>query len=175
MKFKRVMAVLASMMLSTQSFAYAGVTNPPLPATKVVKPVYVKDISLPISTQRFLWEQCKKYEVPYHVALAVIHIETGGTFATDLVSKTNDYGLFQINKVHHEWLYNAGCTNLLKPSHNIVGGLMILRSAIKRTETLEQALVMYNRGSGSAKKLFAQGIYSTSYSRKVLKLIKLYK
>ena len=124
--------------------------------------------------QVFLEEQCDVFDVPVPLAMAVMHVETGGTFNTNLISSTNDYGLFQINQVHHEWLRNAGCTNLFNPRHNIIAGLMILSDAISRTNTTEQALVMYNHGSGSAKRLFAQGTYSTPYSRKVLELEQTY-
>lgn len=169
---KRIVAmVLLTVILSTNC-VYAQQTTPlPKLEKKITqqKPLYERDIPLDTKYQKYLYEQCEEYKVPYTLALAVIDQETGGTFNHDLISSTSDYGLFQINKVHHDWLRDAGCTNLLKPEHNIIAGLMILSNAISRTNSLEEALVMYNMGSGASK-----GISSTPYSRAVIEKMKGY-
>lgn len=170
MKKAVAMALLIAML--NINCVYAQQTTPlPKLEKKIEKQQleYERAIPLDIKYQKFLYEQCEEYKVPYNLALAVIDQETGGTFNSNLISPTSDYGLFQINKVHHEWLYNAGCTNLLKPEHNIIAGLMILSNAIERTDTLEEALVMYNMGSGASK-----GINSTPYSRSVINKMKGY-
>ena len=59
-----------------------------------VKPL---DVPLDAKFQEYLYGLCLKYEIPYTLAVAVIEAES--TYRADVISKSSDYGLMQINKV----------------------------------------------------------------------------
>lgn len=64
--------------------------------------VFLYDIPLSDSLQRYIYEICAEKSVPVMLALAMIEHESG--FNPEVVSSTNDYGLMQINAVNHDWL-----------------------------------------------------------------------
>lgn len=131
------------------------------------------DIPLELDVQRHIFDECKLYEVPYELAMAVIYVETGGTYKTDLRSKTNDSGLFQINDVHKQWLKESGITDLYNPYQNSSAGIWILKDALSKGDNIHTSLMVYNMGHGGARKLWKKGIYSSKYSRKVVETMDL--
>lgn len=60
------------------------------------------DIPLSQSLQRYIYEICADENVPVTLIYAMIEHESG--FNPEVVSKTDDYGLMQINEVNHSWL-----------------------------------------------------------------------
>lgn len=64
--------------------------------------VYVKGIPMSLAHQEFLFEQSKNLGLDYQQALAIIMTESN--FNSETISKTNDYGYFQINKKSHKKL-----------------------------------------------------------------------
>lgn len=122
---------------------------------------------------------CKEYGIPYALALAVA--DTESRFDPKAVSKTNDYGIMQINTVNHEWLQEKGIDPLTVEG-NIEAGVYLISqklqsNGVKELATsqrlgcygeMELALMAYNCGDAGARKLWDAGTYSTSYSRKVM-------
>lgn len=131
------------------------------------------DIPLELDIQRHIFDECKLYEVPYELAMAVMYVETGGTFDSSLRSKTNDNGLFQINDVHKQWLKESGITDLYNPYQNSSAGIWILKDALSKGDNIHTSLMVYNMGHGGARKLWKKGIYSSKYSRKVVETMDL--
>ena len=131
------------------------------------------DISLELDIQRYIFDECQLYEVPYELAMAVMYVETGGTFDSSLRSKTNDSGLFQINDVHKKWLRESGINDLYNPYQNSSAGIWILKDALSKGDSIHTSLMVYNMGHGGAKKLWKKGIYSSKYSRKVVETMDL--
>ena len=131
------------------------------------------DIPLELDIQRHIFDECQLYEVPYELAMAVMYVETGGTYKTDLRSKTNDSGLFQINDVHKKWLKESGINDLYNPYQNSSAGIWILKDALSKGDNIHTSLMVYNMGHGGAKKLWKKGIYSSKYSRKVVETMDL--
>ena len=131
------------------------------------------DIPLELDIQRHIFDECQLYEVPYELAMAVMYVETGGTYKTDLKSKTNDSGLFQINDVHKQWLKESGINDLYNPYQNSSAGIWILKDALSKGDNIHTSLMVYNMGHGGAKKLWKKGIYSSKYSRKVVETMDL--
>ena len=131
------------------------------------------DIPLELDIQRHIFDECKLYEVPYELAMAVMYVETGGTYKTDLRSKTNDSGLFQVNDVHKKWLKESGITDLYNPYQNSSAGIWILKDALSKGDNIHTSLMVYNMGHGGARKLWKKGIYSSKYSRKVVETMDL--
>ena len=131
------------------------------------------DIPLELDIQRHIFDECQLYEVPYELAMAVMCVETGGTFDSSLRSKTNDSGLFQINDIHKKWLKESGITDLYNPYQNSSAGIWILKDALNKGDNIHSSLMVYNMGHGGAKKLWKKGIYSSKYSRKVVETMDL--
>ena len=131
-------------------------------------PKFYFDINVPKEIQDYMFDLCKQYNVP--VALIVAMMERESRFNSDAVSRTNDYGYMQINKGNFEWLKNTlGISNLLDPEENILCGIYIISSHLKKNNNnINNALMCYNCGAGGAARLWKQGTYSTAYSRAII-------
>jgi len=161
-----------------QSVTIAVITTPvPTPKTVIdTEPVTVYfDIPLSKELQDYIRNLCDEYGVPIELVIAMIDVES--TFRADVVSKTNDYGLMQINKCNHEWLTDKlGVTDFLDPYQNINSGVHILSGHLEVTNgDIELALMRYNNGATGAKKLWDKGIYSTAYTQKIMTAYESYK
>lgn len=132
------------------------------------------DIPLDVDIQKHIYDECQANNVPFELALAVAHVETGGTYNFKLRSKTSDSGLFQINDVHKKWLKESKITNLFDPYQNSMAGIWILKDALSKGDNIHTSLMVYNMGHGGARKLWKQGIYSSKYSRKVVETMELH-
>lgn len=160
--------------VSTATVMQPDITNPgltPIPAPQV----FYFDVPLSEELQDYIREKCTEYEVPMELVIALIDKES--SFRSDVVSTTDDYGLMQINKCNHKWLSSTlGIRNFLDPMENVLCGIYMLSDHLDDTDgNIELALMMYNCGEGGAKRLWGNGIYSTSYSHSVMTLYASYK
>lgn len=131
------------------------------------------DIPLSHSLQRYIFEICADENVPPTLVLALIEQESD--FNPEAVSKTDDYGLMQINVINHEQLNESYRTaDMLNPYQNVFCGVKILGAYISRYENLSKALMAYNLGEYGAKKLWEQDITTTTYTDKILELMQGY-
>lgn len=127
------------------------------------------DVPLSEELQNYTQDACEEYGVSYTLALAVMNQES--RYQADAVSKTNDYGIMQINRGNHKWLEDElGITDWFDPEQNILAGVYVL-SQFSEYEDPHQILMSYNCGPTGAKKLWADGIYSTAYSRAVVEVL----
>lgn len=139
----------------------------------VVKNHYY-NVPLSHCLQDFIYEICADEGVPVTLVLAMIETESG--FNPEIISKTNDYGLLQINKVNHEWLKKQYRTaDMLNPYQNVFCGIKIIGTYVKKYKVdINKALMAYNMGDYGAKKAWQNGIKSTRYSEKILGLMNKY-
>lgn len=130
---------------------------------------YIYDIPLSEELQTYTYELCKAYDVEYETVLAIMQVES---YFTNVVSAGGDYGLCQINKVNHEWLFKKyGLDNMLDKRQNIKACVVMLND-IQQNEyfdTPEKVLMAYNMGQGGAKKAIENGITETDYTIKIYK------
>lgn len=136
----------------------------PVPVTPVEEPdePYF-DVPLSHELQDYIRELCEERGVPMSLILAMI--ETESAFKADIVSKSNDYGLMQINKINHEWLsrtYNI--TDFLDPYQNVYCGVVILSQHYRKYQDVDKALMAYNLGESGAKRRWNKGVYETTYT-----------
>ena len=130
------------------------------------------------------------YDVPLSKGLQDIIIDTAGGRGVDpalvlaIIEKESGYnpdsagdngrsqGLMQIWRSFHEKrMEKLGAANLYDPRDNVIVGIDILAEKLDKYEDIEKALIAYNAGDAGAKKhYFSKGIYSSSYSRAVLKI-----
>lgn len=123
------------------------------------------DIPLTETQQKNIYSICQEYEVDYPLTIAII--ETESNFNEKIISKSNDYGLMQINKINHKWLKKElKIKNFLNYKDNVRAGVYIL--SLSKDENLEKMLMAYHFGKAGAKKLWKKGIYTSKYSRLVL-------
>lgn len=135
--------------------------------------VFLFDIPLSDSLQRYIYAICADEGVPVTLALAMIEHESG--FNPEIVSKTNDYGLMQINAVNHAMLdekYRAA--DMLNPYQNVFCGITIIGGYIETYSDYGKALMAYNMGNYGAQKAWENGVTSTTYSETILSLMQEY-
>lgn len=135
--------------------------------------VFLYDIPLSDSLQRYIYEICADEGVPVTLAMAMIEHES--RFNSEIVSATDDYGLMQINQVNHEWLEEKyRTTDMLNPYQNVFCGISIIGKYIEKYKDFDKALMAYNMGDYGAQKAWENGITSTDYSEKILSLMDKY-
>lgn len=106
-------------------------------------------------------------------ALVLAIIEKESRYNTDASGDSGrSQGLMQIWRSFHEKrMEKLGAVNLYDPRDNVIVGIDILAEKLDKYEDIEKALIAYNAGDAGAKKhYFSKGIYSSSYSRAVLKI-----
>lgn len=135
--------------------------------------VFLYDIPLSDSLQRYIYEICAEKSVPVTLALAMIEHESG--FNPEVVSSTNDYGLMQINAVNHDWLEEQYRTaDFLNPYQNAFCGITIIGGYIEKYGDYGKALMAYNMGDYGAQKAWESGVTNTNYSSTILELMQEY-
>lgn len=131
------------------------------------------NVKLSAELQIYAAKLCKEKNVNFNVFLSLMSVENRN-FNPTLISKTNDYGLCQINKNNHKRLSKMlGITNFLDPKQSILAGVTMLSEAYNAAPSHNSslALMVYNMGYGGAHKRWSDGIYSTKYSRAILNTV----
>lgn len=119
------------------------------------------DCILTKEEQDFIYDKCMEHDVEYLLIMAVIQAESG--YDAGAVSKTNDYGLMQINVCNHK----AGL-DYLDFGTNVTEGIKLLSPLLHKYGTPEMALMAYNMGEKGASSLWKKGIYSSDYAQHVM-------
>lgn len=133
------------------------------------------DCKLDEDLQAFTYSIAQAYNMDFDFLMAVMFNESA--FDPNCISRTNDYGLMQINKCNHKWLSEElGITDFLEPHQSIIAGAYIYAGLFeKHGDNTNKVLMSYNMGEDSAKRLWDQGIYETSYTRKISSTMAEYK
>lgn len=143
------------------------------------------EVPLARKLQDYIFDQCEIYTIDPALVIALIHVES--CFISNAESKTNDFGLMQINSFNNEWLRETlGVTDMLDPYQNVQAGIYILNSCHKSVERnfpdvageqkLHMILMSYNMGfTGANRNCWSNNIYSSRYSEKIMSYYELYK
>lgn len=136
--------------------------------------IFYFDVPLSHSLQRFIYEVCADENVPVTLIYAMIEHES--QFDPEIISKTDDYGLMQINAVNHTWLNEEyRCADMLDPYQNVFCGVKIIGAYVNRYDgDLTKALMAYNMGDYGARKAWENGVDKISYSTTILTLMENY-
>lgn len=187
--YANMILVLLVLIGGVLGFFLAKLTTPPqetITVTKTVEvpayksnvlvdtaDVFLFDVPLSDSLQRYIYEICADENVPVTLVMAMIEHESG--FDPEAVSPTDDYGLMQINAVNHEWLKEEyRCADMMNPYQNVFCGISIISSCIDKYGELDKALMAYNMGNYGAQKAWKNGVTSIAYSEEILSLMKEY-
>jgi soluble lytic murein transglycosylase-like protein len=112
------------------------------------------------------------YQIPAEVVIAIMKIESN--FNPDVIGRTNDYGLMQINEVNLKHLENK--LEALNISTNVEIGTTILSGLYNESNELEYILNSYNMGKGGYMDYVQRtGEVSRAYSRKGIEYINILK
>lgn len=187
--YANMILVLLVLIGGVLGFFLAKLTTPPqetITVTKTVEvpayksnvlvdtaDVFLFDVPLSDSLQRYIYEICADENVPVTLVMAMIEHES--MFNPEEVSDTDDYGLMQINAVNHEWLKEEyRCADMMNPYQNVFCGISIISSYIDKYGELDKALMAYNMGNYGAQKAWKNGVTSIAYSEEILSLMKEY-
>ncbi len=135
---------------------------------RAAEPTYY-DIPLSKELQLYTYTRCVDYGTADHYELVLAMMWQESNFTPDTISKTNDYGIMQINVCNHEWLMDVlGTTNFLDVYQNIDAGTYIISKLLLKYEDEHKALMAYNMGERGASLNWEAGIYTSSYSREII-------
>lgn len=133
------------------------------------------NIRLSEDLQKYTYNMCKKYGVPYEAMLAVMYVESG--YIPNKISSTNDYGLCQINASNHAYLRRAlGVYNFLDPYQSIKAGTYFIsryyaswnNECSGKTRDIN-VFNSYNMGEGAYRSYLGRGNSANrTYSTKVI-------
>jgi len=127
------------------------------------------NVKLSESLQVVTFETCVGYDIEdyYTLVLALMWVES--RYDASAISRTNDYGLMQINKSNHGWLSeDLGISDFLDADQNIKAGVYMLSNYLLKYEDVHKSLMAYNMGAQGASKHWNRGVYTSAYSRKVV-------
>lgn len=158
----------------------APITTPPettveeTTQAETISPALVYyDIPVSESLQDYIYDLCYENNVPMSLIIAMMDKES--EFNSQAISKTNDYGLMQINSSNHEWLREKyKVQDFLNPYENVFCGIKIMGELLAKYGDEHKALMAYNMGEDGAKRCWNRGITTSSYSRDVMSLYELY-
>lgn len=129
------------------------------------------DVEMDADLQEFVYCISRAYNIDFTFVMAMIQHESG--YQANVVSKTGDYGLMQINEANFEALTDVtGVTNYLDPYQSIIAGCYVLHDLFEKYDDPHRVLMSYNFGEYQASVLWNKGIYSSEYSREVMKIQK---
>ena len=160
-----------------------GRNTAPIKKETIVQTIDISDITssidyydIPLSKklQTHIHELCSDEEIPMSLVIAMIEQESN--FNQDLVSKTNDYGLMQINQINFETIeQDYHCNDMTDPYQNVYAGIKIIsKYYYKYNKDYHKALMAYNMGEYGMKKALENGILSTDYSINVIEKMNKY-
>lgn len=125
------------------------------------------DIPLSRELQEYTFRLCEENGLDYEMVLALMDQESD--YREKAISKTNDYGIMQINEVNHEWLKEElGIDDFLEAEQNILAGIRILAELTEKYEDPHLVLMAYNCGETGAKRLWKQGKTTSEYSQSIM-------
>lgn len=137
--------------------------NEAMPGTAV----RIYNIPLSKRLQEYTYSLCEENGLDYEMLLAIMDQESD--YRERVISKTNDYGIMQINKTNHEWLEKElGITDFLDPEQNIRAGVRVITGLTGKYQDPHQVLMAYNLGDAGAKRLWGQGKKTSEYSRSIM-------
>jgi soluble lytic murein transglycosylase-like protein len=175
-----LIAVLALMMIRAAAMAEPETVSGE-PAETVIEPAVTvepseaawtpsEDVPLDPELQVYIHDACETYDVPEPLVLALIEHESG---FNPKASNGTCYGLMQIHRINYGWLREAGIEPLEYPG-NIEAGVLKLGNLLDKHAAPHKALMAYNAGESGAKRVWDQGIYTSAFSRSVMRAAEKY-
>jgi len=143
---------------------------------KISKRPHIKGIPLNDELLDYIYNLSAKNKISYTLVLAIIQTESN--FNARAISKTNDYGIMQINGSNIE-SFSEGANlvdvDVLNPKNNIAMGIYYLSylrqlwiaKGYSANEVSFMTILGFNRGEGNAQKYVRKHGLSNTYVTKV--------
>ena len=123
----------------------------------VAQGYFREDVLLSFELQDVLHTACEANNVPYHVALGLIEVES--RFDPEAVGPDGyDIGLFQIRTSNHAWLSAETGADPLTPAGNIECGVWLIGYLLNRYEATDAALTAYRWGHDNGDRIYANKV-----------------
>ena len=119
---------------------------------------YIDEIPLTEQQQEWFWEYSNLYDCPAAFSIGTAEVET--EFISTVKGAAGEVGWMQILPGPGGRYFEEG---------NIAAGCYLLGMYLNKYGDFHSASMAYNFGEARAKELWAQGVYSSEYSRKVYK------
>lgn len=131
---------------------------------------YSTAVPMEYEYQGYMRRYCEEYGCPYNMALAVAEVES--QFHMDKLGAVGEVGIMQLNPgpggTYHAELEAATSLDPTTPEGNIAAGCYLLGKYMTLYNDAAKALMCYNMGHSGAKKAWAEGITSTTYTENVM-------
>ena len=129
-------------------------------------------VNLDADLQRYIIETCEEYTINPSIIIAMCFYES--SFNVDAIGDNGEcMGLMGISP---RWCWpemeKLNCPDMRDPYQNVTVGIDILAQKLAKYDgNTEMALMSYNAGDAGAHRLwFDKGIYSTTYSSKIMNM-----
>lgn len=118
--------------------------------------------------QKYTFEICEKYGVPYEIVFSIIQRES--RFDRYAIGDDGEsFGYMQVmQKWHEDRMIRLDVEDLSNPEGNILVGVDYLSELLGKYPEMNRALMAYNCGPTTANELWNQGIYHTKYTKEVM-------
>lgn len=96
--------------------------------------------------QEYMYDLCVEYEIEDYYSLLLCQLFYESLYRSDVISRTDDYGIAQINICNHKWLSETlGVTDFLDPKQGILCNVYLMSESLKNYDA-ENSLCRYNTG-----------------------------
>lgn len=114
--------------------------------------------ALDFKLQEYTYVLCVEYGITDYFTLILCQLFYESSYRPTAISKTNDYGIAQINTCNHEWLSKKlGITDFLDPKQSILCNIYMMSGYIEKYGP-EKALTKYNTGKAKTPNKYAKNI-----------------
>lgn len=129
--------------------------------------IQINEQPLNTELQEYIYNLCLEHNISFAFIMAQIGAETD--FRVGLESEVGAVGLMQIRgSIHYELMDYLDANDLYNPYQNVKVGINLMHLYFDEYEESNLALMVYNCGSSGAKRLWQDGVYSTSYTKEIL-------
>ena len=105
------------------------------------------EATLDYELQEYTYDLCVDYGITEYFTLILSQLYKESGYRYDVISKTNDWGIAQINKCNHKWLSKElGITDFLDPRQSILCNIYLMSKNLKKY-SVESSLICYNAGN----------------------------
>lgn len=107
--------------------------------------------------QEYTYERCIQYGIEEYFPLILCQFFYESGYRS-VISKTNDWGIAQINKCNHKWLAKElGITDFLDPKQSIHCGVYLMSKNLKKYD-VQTALFCYNTGKTKGSNKYSKNV-----------------
>lgn len=114
------------------------------------------ETTLDYELQEYTYDLCVEYGITEYFTLILSQLYKESAYKYDVISKTNDWGIAQINICNHEWLKRElGITDFLDPRQSILCNIYLMSRNLEKY-SVESSLICYNAGRPNSTNPYAQ-------------------